>query len=51
MFNAGEINNSGSEGMTVNSIDTLISTENLKASVLFKNHARTIIVTNHEGQQ
>ena len=51
MFNAGEINNSGSEGMTVNSIDKLITTKILKASGFIQSQAKDTIVTLHEAQQ
>ena len=50
MFNAGEINNSGSEGMTVNSIDKLIMTKILKASGFIQSQAKASIVTLHEAQ-
>ena len=37
--------------MTVNYIDELITTENLKASGFFEYHAKAIIVTFHEALQ
>ena len=51
MFYGGKENNSGSKEMTVNSIDTLITTENLKASGFFEYQAKAIIVILHEVLQ
>ena len=51
MFYEGEENNYGSKEMTVNYIDELITTENLKASGFFEYHAKAIIVTFHEALQ
>ena len=50
MFYGGEINNSGNKEMTVNSIETLITTKILKASGFIQSQAKASIVTFHEAQ-
>ena len=50
MFYGSEENNYGSKEMTVNYIDELITTENLKASGFFEHHAKASIVKLHEAQ-